>query len=343
MEPKLKSTINDVARIAGVSKRTVSRVLNGSGAVGEATRDKINAVIQELNYQPDKQARGLASKRSYLLGLIYDNPDALYIDQVQRGALDICTSLGFELVVHPCQWNKNDFIADCLTFISRSQVDGVLILPPVSESKELAKALRDKNFPYVRIASADLDDPSNIVISNDRKAMEEIAELLCQLGHQDIAIISGPQQFCSSRERLQGLLTSLNQRGVTISEQRIIEGKNSYDSGIDCAKQLLSTTPLPTAIFANNDEMAAGVIRVASDLGIKIPDEVSLVGFDDNIFASRIIPSLTTIKRPVEEIAALATTKLIESFNSEHKPQELAREVTPYLVVRESTTAVKPS
>jgi len=341
MESKNQITINDIASLAGVSKRTVSRVLNGSPSVGVKTREKIQQVIDEHNFQPDKQARGLASKRSYLLGMIYDNPDALYIDQVQRGVLGVCTMLGYELIVHPCNWNEDGFVENCLGFLSRSRVDGVLILPPVSESKELASALKENGHPYVRIASADLDDHSNIVISNDREAMKEIAQHLADFGHKDIGIIAGPKTFCSSFERLDGLLSALKKNGIKVPKRRIIEGKNSYESGIQCAKKLLSKQPYPTAIYANNDEMAAGVMRVAAELGLKIPDDLSLVGFDDNILASRVLPSLTTIKRPVEEIASLATDKLISALSSEASRDRMDWNVTPFLVTRDSTGPVK--
>lgn len=337
MQSKPNVTINDIARIAGISKRTVSRVINGSGSVGKQTRERIEAVIQEYNFLPDKQARGLASKRSYLLGVIYDNPDALYIDQVQRGVLSVCTTLGYELVVHPCKWRADDFIQDCLNFIKRSGVDGVLILPPVSESNELAKTLRALSFPYVRIASSELDEPQHLVVSRDRMAMEEIAKHLIELGHTAIKMISGPMQFRSSVERMEGFINSVNEQGVTIGSDDVIEGQNTYESGIDCARQLLSAETLPTAIFANNDEMAAGVIRVANDLGIAIPQQLSVAGFDDNLFASRIIPSLTTIKRPVEEMASYAANKLIHNINPNHETDEAHSAVKPYLIKREST------
>jgi LacI family transcriptional regulator len=341
MENKHHVTINDIAELAGVSKRTVSRVLNGSPSVGAKTREKIQQVIDDHNYQPDKQARGLASKRSFLLGLIYDNPDALYIDQVQRGALQICTKLGYELIVHPCDWKSENFVEGCLDFVARSRVDGVLILPPVSESKLLANALKQQDYKYVRIASADLDDHSNIVISNDRKAMKEIADHLVGFGHRDIAIISGPKMFCSSAERLEGLLDSLKNHNIKIPKRRILEGKNSYESGIQCAQKLLAMNPRPTAIYANNDEMATGVMRVAHDLGIRIPEDLSIVGFDDNIIASRVLPSLTTIRRPVEEIASIATDKLITSFQTDTSSDRHDWNVTPFLVSRDSTGPAK--
>ncbi|MBD1389018.1 LacI family DNA-binding transcriptional regulator [Neiella sp. HB171785] len=341
MATKTKVTINDIARIAGVSKRTVSRVINGSPLVGESTRARIEQAIAEHNFQPDKQARGLASKRSYLLGLVYDNPDALYIDQVQRAVLDVCANLGFELVVHPCHWSEDNFIDDCLTFISRSNVDGVLILPPVSESKTLAQALREAEHPYVRIASADLDDPQNIVISNEREAMADIVDHLLKLGHRDVAMITGPQEFFSSRERLEGFTESARNKGLNIPEQWLLEGGNSYESGIECAKQLLSGEQLPSAIFANNDEMAAGILRVANDLNIKIPEQLSVVGFDDNLFASRVIPSLTTMRRPVDKLATLATQKLIRAIQSEASSTGIETVVKPYLIERESSAQCK--
>lgn len=341
MENKTNVTINDVARIAGVSKRTVSRVINGSEAVGKKTREHIETIIKEVNFQPDKQARGLASKRSYLLGLIYDNPDALYIDQVQRGALEICATLGFELVVHPCQWLNQDFIEDCLNFIGRSRVDGVLILPPVSESNLLAETLTKENVPYIRIASTDLEDSNNIVITKEREAMTELANHIVELGHKNVAIITGPMNYHSSKERLGGLTEVFSKHGIVIGPDNLIEGKNRYESGLECAKTLLSRSPRPTAILANNDQMAAGVIRAAFDLGIKVPEELSVSGFDDNIIASRIIPSLTTMRRPVEEISKLATQKLIQNIKPDPKASNNKITVTPYLITRESTTYVK--
>lgn len=333
-------TINDIARLSGVSKRTVSRVINSSPAVGEATREKVLEIIKQTGFSPDKQARGLASSRSYLLGLIYDNPDALYIDEVQRGALSVCAELGYELVVHPGSAKREDFVDDCLRFIARSKLDGVIILPPVSENKELAAALRDVDCPYVRLASVDLDDADNIVVSDERAAMRDMADHLVELGHQDIGFISGPQNYRSSIERLAGFLAELQVYDVNLPAEYIVEGKNSYDSGLECARELLNKQPRPTAIVANNDEMAAAVLRVANNQGIKVPEQLSVAGFDDNILASRIIPSLTTIRRPVFNMACLAVQKLINRSRGNQDKLPMPKTVTPHLVTRESTSRV---
>ncbi|ALS97316.1 LacI family DNA-binding transcriptional regulator [Lacimicrobium alkaliphilum] len=332
-----KPTINDVARQAGVSKRTVSRVLNGSASVGERTRILIQQVIEKLDYSPDKQARGLASSRSYLLGLIYDNPDALYIDQVQRGVLDICTRRGYELVVHPCQYQSKNLVQESLSFIRRSRIDGVIVLPPVSESRELAAALREEGCQYVRMASVDLDDHANIVVSDDRAAVSEMARYFVSLGHQHIGFISGPLNYRSSTERLEGFRDSLRAQGLDLTQDSIAEGRNSYDSGLECANRLLSQNPRPTAIFANNDEMAAAVLRVAVSMNIRVPEQLSVAGFDDNILASRIIPSLTTIQRPVAAMATLAAQKIIQAIESHgNQVQRDDFLVKPHLIIRES-------
>lgn len=332
------STINDVARLAGVSKRTVSRVINGSLSVGDSTRVRVEKIIAELNYSPNTQARGLASSRSYLLGLIYDNPDALYLDDVQRGVLEICSTLGYELVVHPCRYRSETLVQDCLNFINRSKLDGVIVLPPVSELESLAEALKNAGRPYVRLTSVAIDEPQHIVVSDDRAAAAEMARYFAQLGHQDIAFISGPQRYKSSTERMEGFKLGLSAYGITLNAERIMEGNNTYETGIECARSLLSQTPLPTAIFANNDQMAAGVLKVAHQMGIAIPEQLSVAGFDDNLLASRVIPALTTIRRPVRQMAQLATTKMIMVIEQNDKAaQQVAAKVAPTLVVREST------
>lgn len=334
-----KPTINDVAREAGVSKRTVSRVINGSANVGPKTLELIQQVIDRLDYSPDKQARGLASSRSYLLGLIYDNPDALYIDQVQRGVLDICSKKGYELVVHPCKYHNPDLVKNCLNFIRRSNIDGVIVLPPVSESKDLAAALREAEHCYVRMASVDLDDHTNIVVSDERAAMSEMARYMVSLGHKKIGFITGPLDYYSSIERLEGFRNTLNDLGIGLDQSLVVEGKNSYQSGLERALELLTRADRPSAIFANNDEMAAAVLRVAHQLGISVPQQLSIAGFDDNLLASRIIPSLTTIQRPVGAMASLAAHKIIQSIEKnivESVDKEFL--VKPHLIIRESTS-----
>ncbi len=334
------STINDVARIAGVSKRTVSRVINNSPKVGKSTKEKVQKIIDDLGYSPNAQARGLASRRSYLLGLVYDNPDALYINDVQRGVLSICRKLGYELVVHPCDMKSETLIDDAVDFVSRSKLDGIIILPPISENNDLAGALGKAGVNYVRLASIALDTAKHIVISNERSAAAAMAEHLVELGHRRIGYIAGPKGMRSTRERLEGFCDALEIHGCKQSADMIALGSYSFESGIACTRQLLANDNPPTAIFASNDEMAVGAINAARDLGLGIPKDISIAGFDDSILASRIMPSLTTIRRPVREMAKLATSKLISSIDGQEEDAQASIVLVPELIKRESTQAI---
>jgi len=336
-----RPTIDDVALLAGVSIRTVSRVINNSPMVKEASRTKILQIVEDLDYQPNSQARGLAARRSYLLGMIYDNPDALYIDNVQRGVLSICRELGYELVVHPCDMHDDALSAEALAFISRSKLDGVIILPPVSENNNLAGTLEKAGVNYVRMASAALDRADNVIVSNDRSAAAAMADHLVELGHRRIGYITGPMDMKSSQERLDGFCDSLDKHGCKPGKDMIAYGTYTFQSGAECAKELLTNTEPPTAIFASNDEMAVGTIKTAREMGLKIPENLSVAGFDDSILASRSYPALTTIRRPVKEMARLAAAKLIAHIDDRKEDAHTMNMVTPFLVPRDSTIAIK--
>jgi LacI family transcriptional regulator len=244
------STISDIARLSGVSKRTVSRVINDSPKVGRATREKVQGVIDQMGYRPNAQARGLAARRSYLLGLIYDNPDALYIDQIQRGVLSVCRQLGYELVVHPCDWDSDTLTSEAIGAVNRSKLDGVVILPPVSEDNDLAGALGKAQVPYVRLASIALDTADHVVIANERSAVAAMAEYLVDLGHRRIGYITGPVGRKSTRERLEGFCDALQKHGCAPCEEMIARGAYTFERD----RVLLGCCCLAAdAIFASND------------------------------------------------------------------------------------------
>ena len=196
-----RSTINDIARIAGVSKKTVSRVINDSPFVRGETRERVEAVIKELGFVPDPQARGLAFRRSFLVGMIYDNPSPNYVVNMQQGILDAVRGSGLELVVHPCNRQADSFLDDVRGFVVRQKLFGVVMPPSVSEDERVVAILKDADCPYVRIASVSLDDPERMVVTNDRLGAGEAAVHLAELGHRRIAFISGPDTFRSSHER----------------------------------------------------------------------------------------------------------------------------------------------
>ena len=332
-----RATINDIARLSGVSKKTVSRVINRSPFVKEETRARIDAVIQQLGYAPDPQARGLAFRRSFLLGLVYDNPNAQFIVNAQEGVLDALRGSGFELVVHPCDRTSDDLVAGVRRFVERQKLHGVILLPPVSENPALARALEEIDCQFVRLASVRLDNTSHMIVSTDREASAEAANYLEGLGHRRIGFIAGPTQHRSAHERRGGFLGALEKRGVTLPPELIVEGAYSFESGVACAETLLAQRPRPTAIFAGNDEMAAGVYKAAFRLKIAIPEELSVVGFDDSPVASRLSPALTTIRLPIRDMARLAALKLIPPAASEVEEGGGVSRIESHLVVRDST------
>lgn len=330
------STISDIARLSGVSNRTVSRVINRSSKVDGGTREKVQRVIDELGYRPNAQARGLAGRCSYLLGLIYDNPDALFIDEAQRGVLNVCRELGYELVIHPCG-ESDGLCSEVVGSVRRSRLDGVIVLPPLSEDQALAGALAQEKIPYVRLASIALDTADRVVVSNERSAVAAMAEYLVNLGHRRIGYITGPEGRRSTRERLEGFGEALARLGCAVHEEMIARGAYTFESGCECARSLLANPEPPTAIFASNDDMAAGVIQVATERGLNVPRDLSVAGFDDSALATRIRPTLTTIRRPVRAMARLAATKLIAAIEDRHDDARTGVFLDPDLIIRNST------
>jgi LacI family transcriptional regulator, galactose operon repressor len=335
IKPGRNATINDIARLASVSKKTVSRVINQSPLVQEATRARIQAVIDKFGYVPDPQARGLAFRKSFLIGLVYDNPNAQYIVNLMEGVLDAVRNTEYEVVVHPCDRKKPDFVDGVRRFAERQKLRGAILLPPISENDELTRALSSADCAYVRITYTVLDDPARMVISNDRLAVAEVANYLISLGHKRIGYIAGPPGFRSAVERLAGFREALASRSIPLPDELIVEGGYTYESGVAGGEKLLALNPRPTAIFASNDEMAAGVYRVANKLGLSIPGDLSIVGFDDGPLASRLLPSLTTIRLPIRELGRLAANKILhpEAAGGTHS---MVTPLEPHLVIRDS-------
>lgn len=309
--PKATITINEVATRAGVSKKTVSRVLNKEPYVTQATLAKVKKAMAELNYSPNPQARGLASSKSFLLALIYDNPNTNYVSEAMLGALSQCTAAGFELVVRPCSDDSQNKHEEIIDFLLKTKIDGALLLPPVSESAEFISKLEKAKCKFVRIIAANQGDALNTVKLDSKSAAAEVAEHFIHLKHSNIGFIRGPQHSASAEERHRGFAGALLTHGIKLSKPFITVGDSTFQSGLDCADKLLNVTPRPTAIFASNDEMALGAIVATQRRGLKIPEDISIVGFDDSPQAAKIWPALTTLNPSTKAMATTATQKLI--------------------------------
>lgn len=306
-----KPTINDVARVAQVSKKTVSRVINNSPLLTPETRQRVEQVISELGYVPNPQARGLALRRNFLIGLIHDNPNAQMVLNVQQGILEALHGTDFGLVVRPVDRTSPLMLQDVRHFLERQQLFGVVILPPISENDALAQLCRELGCRYARMGSAELDDQDHMVASNDREAVREAASYLVEQGHRLIGLIEGPQGFRSALERRLGFEDAMAAAGIKLPRSLVAAGNYTFESGMAAANRLLDLSPRPTAIFASNDVMAAGVIHAAKQRGLSVPEDVSVIGFDDTAIAAHIWPPLTTVRWPIISMARSAALKLL--------------------------------
>jgi len=326
-------TINDIARLAGVSKKTVSRIINRSPLVRPDTRDKVEAVMREVGYTPDPLARALAFRRSFLIGMVYDNPTAQYIVDMQYGALDALRGSGFELVVHPCDTRSPGYVEGVRRFVQQQKLHGVILVPRASEDQELADMLNEIGCRYTRISALALDAHSASVITHDQGGAAEAADYLLSLGHRDIALVTGPSAYRSTHERTTGFTEALARRGIKLPPERIITAGYTFESGVAAAEKLLSGCTRPSAIFCGNDEMAAGIYRVAMREGISIPRELSVIGYDDSSLASRLWPPLTSVRRNTRDAGRTAAGMLIAPEAS--GVRQIAS-VRPHLIIRES-------
>ncbi|TNE63959.1 MAG: LacI family DNA-binding transcriptional regulator [Alphaproteobacteria bacterium] len=304
-----KITIADVARVAGVSVTTVSRVLNGEKYVREDKKNAVMAAVSKLQYQPNLFARSLAGDRSYLIGLLFDDPRGDYLSGMQRGAMQRSQKAGLHLVVE--LFEKGSSLADIESFLTKLQLTGVILAPPVCDNKVVLAALHKKRIPTVRIApSAPYDGMPSVVI-DDFHAAGEVAEYLIAKGHKDIGFIRGDREHADAHERENAFRDVMQKHGLPVRDQWVGQGDYSFESGVAAARKILSNAEKPTAIFACNDDMAAGVIVAADEIGLHVPADLSVAGYDDIALASRVSPPLTTVRQPVEEMAAQAVERLL--------------------------------
>jgi LacI family transcriptional regulator len=330
--PGKAATINDIARLSGVSKKTVSRIINNSPLVRKDTRERVEILMREVSYAPDPMARALAFRKSFLIGMVYDNPTAQFVVDMQYGALDHLRDSGFELVVHPCDSRSPDYINAVRRFVQQQKLYGVILVPRVSEDQALADMLTEVGCRYVRIAAVAMDKAESMLVTHDREGAGEVADYLQSLGHRDIALITGPTGYRSAIERTEGFLGGLRKRGIEVPKPRILEGGYTFESGVAMAERLLAGSQRPTAIFCENDEMAAGAYRAARRAGIDLPRELSIVGYDDSPLASRLWPPLTSVRRDTRDTGRIAAAMLTRPADGPAP----AGSVRPHLVIRDS-------
>jgi LacI family transcriptional regulator len=200
---------------------------------------------------------------------------------------------------------------DIHNFVTRQRLFGVVVLPPLSENDSLSKLFDDAGCRYVRMGSALLDDPEHMVASNDRDAVADAVRYLIAQGHRRIGLIAGPHGFRSAKERREGFEMALAEAGISLPRSLVADGQYTFESGVSASENLFDLTSPPTAIFASNDEMAAGVLYAARLRGIEVPEQLSIIGFDDTPLTTRVWPPLTTVRWPIAAMGRAAALKLI--------------------------------
>ena len=279
-----KATIDNVAKLAGVSIKTVSRVVNHEPNVRAATREAVEKAIAKLDYRPNPSARNLASHRSRMIGLVYDdpsayeNPSAGYIIRMQQGVLRACRSANYELLIHPCNYRDKNVATELKALIEQARPAGLVLAAPLSNMPKIVRAIDETGTPFVRVSPGQRNGKQYTVATDDRESMAEMTRYLASLGHRKIAYITGHPSHKAVANRFLGYKDGLEQSGLQFSEQLVAAGDNSFGSGEVAAEKLLSLEQRPTAIVAANDDMAAAVIRVANRLGIDVPDDLSVAG-----------------------------------------------------------------
>jgi LacI family transcriptional regulator len=304
-----------VARVAGVSIRTVSRVLNQSPKVNGETRQRIQDAIAALDFRPSLRARAFAKGRSFLIGLAHHDRNALVLESVQRGVGEEAIRRGYEVICHAVPLDDGRPVDDLLAFCRRSRVDGLVVMPPVSDLADLPARLAAEGTPAVAVSAVPVEGYGAVLVSPERAAAAEVAHHLLAQGHRRIGMITGPQDRMTAIERRAGFLAAFTQAGVTLACEA--EGDYSLASGMTAARRLLSGACRPTAIFAANDIMAAAALKVAAEQGIAVPGALSVAGFDGSPLAEMLTPSLTTVVRPLGEMAGVTTRHLIDLIEGE--------------------------
>ena len=317
-------TLSDVARAAGVSPMTVSRVINKDSAVREQTRERVEAAVVALNYAPNTAARVLAGAAQIRFALVYGNPSVAYLSEVLVGGLDMATRGDVQLLLE----NGHDDAepAGIARRVIARGLDGVILPAPFCDRPELIAELLAADIPTAMIASGAPDANCISVSIDDVQASADMTRHLIGLGHRRVGFVVGNPNQTASAKRLRGYRLAMGQAGLDVDESLIAQGDFSYRSGLAAAEQLLDAAVRPTAIFASNDDMAAAAVAVAHRRRLEVPGDLSVCGFDDTALATTLSPELTTVRQPAADMARAAvemlTTAVRQRRLGKMSPQE---------------------
>jgi LacI family transcriptional regulator len=331
-------TIYDVAREAGVSMATVSRVVNNNPNVKPQTRKKVFEAIERLGYRPNAVARGLASKKTTTVGVVIPDISNAIFAEVARGIEDIANMYRYNIILCNADKKKDKEISVINTLLEK-QVDGLLFMGGTVTQEHL-DAFKTSSVPIVLCATTDNNNAMPAVDIDHEKAAFDAVNLLISNGHRKIGMISGTlQDPANGYSRFQGYKKALEQANIPVSDDYIRVGNYRYESGIEAMKYFIALKNRPTAIFAATDEMAIGAIHAIQDADLRVPEDISIISVDNSRMASMVRPLLTTVAQPMYDIGAVSMRLLTKLMNKENVEQ--AKFVLPHeIIVRKSVAHI---
>lgn len=309
----MAATIKDIANRTGLGLATISSYLNG-GNVREKNREKIEAAIQELNFEVNEVARGLKTNRTHTIGVIIPELNNIFCTEIITGMEDILRKKGYATIVCDCRTDKN-LEREATEFLYRKRVDGIINMPVDSTGAHL-KQFASAGKPIVIIDRKLPQLACDSVLVDNRDAARKAVEILIRNGHQNIGMITGPEDIYTARERCHGYVIALEEAGIKVNKDLIVHSDYTIRGGVAGAEGLLDAHPEMTALFASNYELTMGTMIVLNERGISIPEEMSVIGFDNREFARALHPKLTIITQPTEEIAAQVAETMLSRLES---------------------------
>ncbi|MDR4949343.1 LacI family DNA-binding transcriptional regulator [Neobacillus cucumis] len=333
----MKPTIYDVAEKAGVSIATVSKVVNNSGRISEKTRKKVTEIMRELDYQPSSVAVALTGKQTYTIGVLVPDISNAFFAEVGRALENNAREMGYAIMMCSTDY-QIEREKEYLDLLLKKQVDGIIIATE-QEDWKVYKNLQRKNIPHLMFSIDNLRFSSHIVTTDDVRGGYMAGRYLLDKGHTDIAIIAELNR-ASGRMRLEGFKQSLAGEGISLKEEWTVNAMSTIDEAKTAARKILSLKDMPTAVFASTDLIAAILINESRKVNIRIPQDLSIVGFDNTIYAELADPGLTTIAQPKEELAHYAIDQLLKLMKDPIMPQQRIM-LSPMLVERNSVRSLK--
>lgn len=316
--------------------KTVSRVINNEERVADSTREKVMTAIRDLGYVPNVWAQRLARGHSGLIGLLMYDATPAYIMNVMNGLMDIGDLTGYRISLYRLNVHDPKEVDQLIGFAAQRRVEAFVFTPPCDNSTTLVRALQELEFPFVQLTPHERCSGCAWVSSGDEAGSYQAACHLIELGHTRIGFLKGNQDHVASRDRLQGYRRALADHGITLDEDLLKQGDWEFDTGLESARALLDLPEPPTAIMAANDDTAASAIQAAWERGLKCPEQLSVIGYDDVPLARQVTPPLTTVRQPIYDIATTAMSMLVEKLIP-GLPTETAVEVPAQFIQRHST------